>query len=115
MYSDGNRTVRSTDKIGAGGAHVEFEVFTGQGDREAGEVLGKIHFQDDTIPNVGVVGWTNECLLAIVSDRLKSFQSGRFPCDENDQTMTRVDEALSILERRTADRMARNVEGQHKA
>lgn len=115
MYSDGDRTVRSTGKVGGGGEQVEYEVFIGQGLRSEGEVLGSLHFQNDTIPNVGVVGWTNEALLAVIADRLVAFQTGGFPCDENQSALDSVNAARMSLESRTADRKSRGVEGVHTA
>lgn len=76
-------------------------------------VLESIHFQHDTIPRVGPVGTTNECLLAIVIDRLRCFQSSAFACDENKDALMLCMRALEVLEERTAKRKARGVEGTH--
>ena len=112
MYSDGDRTVRTVGEPTAGGAYAEYEVISEDeyGERE----LGTIKFQNDTIPNVGVVGWTNEALLAIVADRLNSFQQSDFACDENQEAFDATQKALGALERRTAERKSRGVEGTHK-
>lgn len=76
-------------------------------------VLESIHFQHDTIPRVGPVGTTNECLLAIVIDRLRCFQSSPFACEENEEARALCAGALSALMERTASRKARGVEGTH--
>ena len=108
---DGRHVCRCGEP-GAGGAHTRYaslDIHT------VNRVVSVLNFQHDTIPNVGVVGWTNECLLAVISDRLKAFQNGGFPCDENYEALVRVDQALHILEQRTRDRKTRGVEGQHRA
>ncbi len=46
-------------------------------------------------------GLTNEVLLAIVADRLYSFQGGQFPCEENAVALSHVNCALAALKERT--------------
>jgi hypothetical protein len=58
-----------------------------------------------------VNGISIEALLAIVEDRLLGFQSGQFSCRENSIALTKVQEALLWLAKRTRDRVARGVEG----
>lgn len=53
----------------------------------------------------------NEALLAIVEDRLQGFQSGQYACRENALALTKLQEAMMWLQKRTRDRMARGVEG----
>ena len=72
-----------------------------------------VHFQHDTIQKVGVQGATNECLLAMVIDRLRCFQESPFACDENEEALALCTGALSALMERTASRKARGVEGTH--
>lgn len=55
-------------------------------------------------------GTTNEELLAVLINRL-NYLNGKFPCRENSIAITKLDEALLWLNKRTADRIARNVEG----
>ena len=50
-------------------------------------------------------------LLEIVRDRLKAFQSSGFACIENAQALLHIEEALMWLNRRTEDRIERNVLG----
>jgi len=59
-------------------------------------------------------GTTNEELLRVLVNRLNYLQS-KFPCRENAIATTHVETALLWLEKRTADRKARNVEGKHLA
>lgn len=73
-----------------------------------------ILFQNGPIPEVGVNGVTQEVLLAIVADRLRSFQAGPFKCKENACALTHIEEAMHWLQQRTIARMRRGVEGTHK-
>lgn len=70
-----------------------------------------IVFQNGPIGESGVNGLTQEVLLAIVADRLRSFQSGTYACRENALALTKIEEAQLWLHKRTLDRMARGVEG----
>lgn len=55
-------------------------------------------------------GTTNEDVLAMLIDRMKYLQE-KFPCRENAIVITKLEESLMWLEKRTADRVKRNVEG----
>lgn len=70
-------------------------------------------FQLGTVPEAGHNGTTNEAVIACLVHRLK-FLNGKFPCRENALAITKLQEALMWLEKRTADRVARNVEGKHE-
>jgi len=70
-----------------------------------------IHFQNGPINEAGVNGISGEALLAVVEDRLIGFQSGQFACRENAVALTKIQEAMMWLQKRTRDRMARGVEG----
>ena len=72
-----------------------------------------IIFQNGPINEAGVNGISNEALLAIVEDRLVGFQSGQYACRENAVALTKIQEAMMWLQKRTRDRMARGVEGTH--
>jgi hypothetical protein len=74
-----------------------------------------ILFQNGTIPEKGVNGVTQEALLAVVADRLRSFQAGPFACKENACALTHIEEAMHWLQQRTIKRMRRGVEGTHQA
>lgn len=73
-----------------------------------------ILFQNGPIAEAGVNGLTQEVLLAIVADRLQSFQAGQFSCRENAVALTHIETAQLWLHKRTLDRMARGVEGTNK-
>lgn len=113
MYADAYRRVERVEDPTAGGAFAKYRVVIGDGIKTVKAVLGEIEFQPDTIPNVGIKGWTNECLLAVVSDRLTSFQSSEFACPENAIAISAIDAALAALELRTKLRKDRGVEGKH--
>lgn len=73
-----------------------------------------VRFQDGGIAEAGVNGATHEALLAIVEDRLKSFQAGPYACRENAIALTKIQEAMHWLHHRTRERVARGVEGTHQ-
>lgn len=74
-----------------------------------------VSFQNGPIGEHGVNGVTQEILLAIVIDRLRSFQAGPFSSRENALALTKCEEALHWLQQRTLDRMRRGVEGKTAA
>lgn len=111
--------IEVTDEPGAGGANHRYEV-TGfdastNPSHQAPEGLTKkvILFQNGPIKEVGVNGLTQEVLLAICIDRLRSFQAGPYACRENALALTKLEEAQHWLLSRTRTRMARGVEGTH--
>lgn len=57
-------------------------------------------------------GTTNEEVLRVLIDRMNSMQA-KFPCRENAIVTTHLETGLLWLEKRTADRKARGVEGKH--
>lgn len=101
------------DNPGHGGANHEYEI------RHANTAgvppLAVISFQNGPIAEHGVNGVTQEILLAVVIDRLRSFQSGQFSSRENAIALTKCEEALHWLQQRTLDRMRRGVEGKSVA
>jgi len=55
-------------------------------------------------------GTTNEEVLRVLIDRM-NYLNAKFPCRENAIVTTHLDTALLWMEKRTADRKARAVEG----
>ncbi len=55
-------------------------------------------------------GTTNEELLEVLIDRISVLQA-KFPCKENACCITHLQEGLMWLEKRTRDRVKRQVEG----
>ena len=78
------------------------------------DLLAKIHFQEGPINECGVNGVMNEDLLVMVIRRLESFQNSVFKCRENAMAITKLEEALLWLRKRTMGRESRGVEGTHK-
>lgn len=97
--------ITATDEPGHGGACHEYIV---DGPTSC---LGTVRFQNGPIAENGINGITQEALLAIVADRLRSFQLGPFPSKENAVALTHVETALLWLHKRTLDRVRRGVEG----
>lgn len=103
-------TIKVLDEPGAGGANHEYEV---SGFDAMTAVT--ISFQNGPIAadGNGVNGLTHEVLLAIVADRLRSFQKGPYSCKANACALTHIEEAQHWLQQRTLERMRRGVEGTH--
>lgn len=81
---------------------------------DGNELLGVVKFQKGPIKENGVNGIANEDLLNIVIDRLSSFQDSPYKCRENAIAITKIEEAVLWLRKRTMDRERRNVEGTSK-
>ena len=103
------------DEPGQGGASHHYELRVQQGP-ERGIMAQTIRFQDGAISKPeDVNGITNEALLAVLIDRLRGFQgllemkTGKqgFPSRENAIALTKLEEALLWLQKRTRDRLAR--------
>lgn len=102
--------ITAMDEPGAGGAHHYYAVDV------AGSENGlDVHFQKGPIAEAGVNGVTQEVLLAIVIDRLRSFQAGPFACKESGEALAHAEQSLDWLKQRTKARMARGVEGRNIA
>lgn len=101
----GHLSIDVLDGPGHGGASHDYRVlFPNQGPLY-------VSFQNGGIREVGVNGVTHEALIAIVIDRLEGFQAGDFPCRENADAIIDLKRALEVLNKRTAERVARGVEG----
>ena len=94
--------------------HMEDSVVEISADGSTTLTLGRVKFQNGPIKESGVNGTTQEVLLAIVIDRLRSFQSGPYACRDNAIALTHCEEALMWLQRRTRERIKRGVEGTHQ-
>lgn len=104
------------DEPGQGGANHRYEI-TGAdisknaSTREIEPNTMVVLFQNGPIKEFGVNGVTQEALLAIVADRLRSFQAGQYACRENAVALTHIETAMLWLHKRTLDRLSRGVEG----
>jgi len=76
--------------------------------------LTEVTFQKGPILENGVNGCYNEDLIAMVIDRLESFQNSPYECSENAMAITKLKDALWWLRKRTELREARGVEGTHE-
>lgn len=103
--------IQVIDEPGQGNACHEYTITFDNANLDCGYGACVISFQNGPIQEVGVNGISNEALLAIVEDRLLGFQSGSFACRENAIALTKLQEAMMWLQKRTRDRIARGVEG----
>ncbi|CUJ98015.1 Uncharacterised protein [Achromobacter sp. 2789STDY5608615] len=116
-------TITVTDEPGAGGANHLYMIEGFDTESNASDPFTARHgqpakhatilFQNGPIAEVDVNGITQEVLLAIVADRLRSFQAGPFSCRENALALTKIEEAMHWLQQRTLRRMRAGVEGTH--
>ena len=100
-------SITVTDEPGPGGANHRYEVSW----PDIGLCPVVLNFQNGAINEVGVNGITHEVLLAILIDRMQGFQNGPYKNRENAVALTKMEEAVMWLAKRTRDRMARGVEG----
>lgn len=118
----GGLSVTAIDEPGPGGASHRFNItgydaennprrFDGNGHKIGDTKLTQILFQCGPVGAQGRNGVTEEALLAIVDDRLRSFQAGPYPCAENELALAHVERALEELQNRTARRRATGIEG----
>ncbi|MCG3184704.1 MAG: hypothetical protein ICCCNLDF_02832 [Planctomycetes bacterium] len=74
----------------------------------------EIHFQDGPVGEVGRNGCQNEEIIEdVLLHRLRGLQL-RFPCRENALAITKLEEALLWLKRRTELRTQQGVEGKNE-
>lgn len=83
-----------------------FDVYSG-----SGELVGHVNFQEGPIKEAGVNGVNNEDLIAMVICRLEHFQQSPFSSRDNAMAITKLEEALLWLRKRTIGRENRGVEG----
>lgn len=108
--------IRVMDEPGAGGACHNYliDLVTSVPGQEAGGLKSwHLEFQNGPVKEAGFNGLTQEALLAVVIDRLRSFQAGPYACRENAIALTHIETGLMWLHRRTMKREARGVEGTH--
>jgi hypothetical protein len=108
-------TITVLDEPGQGGACHQYSISYPEsypdGTTKGVRVSQDISFQNGPIREFGINGVTQEALLAVVIDRLRSFQAGPFACRDNAIALTHCEEALMWLQRRTRERIKRGVEG----
>lgn len=117
-------TIEVKDAPGQGGANHRYEItgFDTETNGSSSDGFGYkasfsrevVLFQNGPIKEFGVNGVTHEALLAIIIDRLRSFQTGPFASPLNYYALRNCEDALGNLQQRTRDRIARGVEGTHQ-
>lgn len=75
------------------------------------DILSVVDFQKGPIKENGVNGVCNEDLIAMVICRLEYFQKSEFSSRDNAMAITKLEEALLWLRKRTIGREQRGVEG----
>ena len=91
----------------------KYELDYAWGDAAVGQVIQFIEKekQPGCTDLVTVIdGTTNEEVLEMLIDRIRYLQS-KFPCWENTIVITKLEESLMWLQKRTLDRLNRGVEG----
>lgn len=113
-FNRNNIEVSALDGPGPGGASHHYRVdayeWTTPNSSEGKSVV-EIHFQNGPIKEAGINGITDESLFAILIDRLQGFQKGQSSCRENACALTKLEESLMWLHKRTLNREQRGVEG----
>ena len=71
-----------------------------------------LNFQNGGLKEVGANGITDQALIAVVLDRVRGFNGGQFRCRENSMIITKLEEAMLWMEKRSNDRARRGVEGE---
>lgn len=77
------------------------------------EILTEVDFQEGPCKECGVNGVGNEDLIVMVITRLEHFQKSGFSCRENAVAITKLEEALLWLRKRTMGREKKGIDGTH--
>jgi hypothetical protein len=93
-----------------------YELGNFEATEQKGQVIQFIHKEPKEEGSTEFVtvndGTTNEEILEMLIDRMNYLQ-GKFPCRENALVITKLEESLMWLNKRTSDRVKRNVEGKN--
>ena len=92
----------------------QYELSNFENKDQVGQILQFIHKEPKEEGSTELItiadGTTNEELLEVLINRMNFLQS-KFPCRENAIVITKLEESLMWLNKRTEDRLKRNVEG----
>ncbi len=92
----------------------QYELSNFENKDQQGQILQFIHKEPKEEGSTELItisdGTTNEEILEVLIDRMNFLQS-KFPCRENALVITKLEESLMWLNKRTQDRIKRNVEG----
>lgn len=78
-------------------------------DGKENKTVQQIDFQNGNPLTQGYNGWVIEQLLAACLHRLQGYQLGKFACEDNQNALEHIEQAIRHLNRRTVDRIARQV------
>lgn len=81
----------------------------GRGPLAGGKIL--LPFQAGPVPSAGTNGLTIEVLIAVLCDRLRSFQNSPFACERNARALHHLNAAKLELNLRTLERLSAGKEG----
>jgi hypothetical protein len=94
----------------------KYELSNFEKKEEVGQILQFIQKEpiEEGSPELKTIsdGTTNEELLEVLINRMY-YLGSKFPCRENAIAITKLEEALMWLNKRTQDRIKRGVEGKH--
>lgn len=92
----------------------QYEMSNFENKYQSGQILQFIHKEPNESNELITIsdGTTNEEVLEVLINRM-NFLNNKFPCRENSIVITHLETALLWLEKRTNDRIKRNVEGKH--
>jgi len=80
---------------------------------QSGKFVNTIKFQKGEIKEEGLNGIFIEDMLLISIDQLEHFQEGDFSCQENEDTLHHLRNALATTRARQYERQIRNVQGKY--
>lgn len=103
--------VVTNDERASDNAHHSYAIAVFDGSNQQVEQC-ILNFQNGGLKEVGANGITDQALIAIVLDRIRSFNDGQFRCRENSMVITKLEEAMLWMEKRSNDRARRGVEGE---
>lgn len=103
-------TIVATDAVGSGGANHHWEVRT-----EHGDVVASVQFQNGPRGEPGsIAGVTHAAMVALLLEPLRQFQAGPYPSRETALIVTKLEEVLDLIHRRTRERASRGVLGKNE-
>jgi len=78
------------------------------------KLVGKVDFQEGPVKECGINGIANEDAIAMVLARLLCFQKTPYACKENEMAITKLEETLMWLRKRTLGREKKGTVGTSK-
>lgn len=81
--------------------------------RESNKIAGEINFQKGAVQDGGLNGIFIEDLLLICIDQLEHFQNSDFACQENEDALRHLRDALASTRARQYERSLRGVQGKN--